>query len=173
MLNNFDVTSVHVDKGTLLFVVGLPAGEAGLQESNGVCELSSVSGVLSSVEALGLGLVEFTFITFIQLFLEVEDLVLECELVDLVLGLEGEDLIVGVLAEALAIVSLLVKLLDVINILVDFTVVTFVDSGLVSELLAPNVDVLSQGLVLGLQVVQSDEGLVTSVFEELDLMLVL
>jgi len=62
MLNHLNITGVHVHEGALFLVVCLPSGKTGLQESNGVSELSCVVGCLH-VEALGLGLVEFRVVT--------------------------------------------------------------------------------------------------------------
>ena len=97
---------------------------------------------------------------------------LKSELVNLVLGLEGEDLIVGVLAETLAIVGRSVQLLDVINGFVDLATVALVDARLVAQLLAPGVNVLTQGFVLRLQVIELSRCLFASVLKKLDFMLI-
>jgi len=172
VLNNLDVTGVHVHERALLLVVGLPSGETGLQESDGVRKLSSVVGGLN-IEALSLGLVKLRVVTLGKLLLQIENLVLKGELVNLVLGLQGEDLIISILAEALAVVCRRVQLLNVLNSFVDLARVALVDARLVTQLLAPGVDVLAEGLVLRLQIVQLGGGLLASVLEELDLVLIL
>jgi hypothetical protein len=115
VLDNFDVTGIHIHQGALLLVVSLPTGKTGLQEGDGVSELSSVSGFFSGVETFSLSLVKLTIVSFLEFLLEIENLVLEGKFVNLVLSLEGKNLIVGVLTETLAIVSLLVQLLNVVN----------------------------------------------------------
>jgi hypothetical protein len=172
VLNNLDVTGVHVHERALLLVVGLPSGETGLQEGDGVRKLSSVVGGLN-IEALSLGLVKLRVVTLGKLLLQIENLVLKGELVNLVLGLQGEDLIISILAEALAVVCRRVQLLNVLNSFVDLARVALVDARLVTQLLAPGVDVLAEGLVLRLQIVQLSGGLLASVLEELDLVLIL
>jgi hypothetical protein len=150
----------------------LPSGETGLQEGDGVRKLSSVVGGLN-IEALSLGLVKLRVVTLGKLLLQIENLVLKGELVNLVLGLQGEDLIISILAEALAVVCRRVQLLNVLNSFVDLARVALVDARLVMQLLAPGVDVLAEGLVLRLQIVQLGGGLLASVLEELDLVLIL
>ena len=172
MLNNLDVTGVHVHERALLLVVSLPSGETGLQEGDGVRKLSSVVSGLN-IEALSLGLVKLRVVTLGKLLLQIENLVLKGELVNLVLGLQGEDLIISILAEALAVVCRRVQLLNVLNSFVDLARVALVDARLVTQLLAPGVDVLAEGLVLRLQIVQLGGGLLASVLEELDLVLIL
>jgi hypothetical protein len=150
----------------------LPSGETGLQEGDGVRKLSSVVAGLN-IEALSLGLVKLRVVTLAKLLLQIENLVLKGELVNLVLGLQGEDLIISILAEALAVVCRRVQLLNVLNSFVDLARVALVDARLVMQLLAPGVDVLAEGLVLRLQIVQLGGGLLASVLEELDLVLIL
>lgn len=98
---------------------------------------------------------------------------LKGELVNLVLCFQSEDLIVGVLAEAGAVKSLLVKFLNVVNGLVDLAVKALVDATLVAQLLSPDVDLVSQDLVLGLEGVQLDGLFLAAVLKHLDLSAVL
>ena len=65
----------------------------------------------------------------------------KCQLVNIVLSFQSENLVVGVLAETLAIVARTVVRLDGFDSEVDLSVVALVDTDLVSELLAPGVDV--------------------------------
>lgn len=98
---------------------------------------------------------------------------LEGKLIDLVLSLEGKDLIVSILAEARTVISLGIKLFDVVNSFVDFTAVSLVDTRLVLQLFAPGVDVFPQNLVLGLQSVQLDRTVLATVLKQFYFVLVL
>jgi hypothetical protein len=60
-----------------------------------------------------------------------------------VLSLEGKDLVVGVLAEALAVISLLVQFLNFFDSLTDFAGVAFVNALLVAQLFAPHVHLVA------------------------------
>lgn len=172
VLNNLNITGVHVHECAFFSVLGLPSLETGLHKSYGVSKLLSAGAVLN-LDTFGLGLFKLAVIAFLKLLLQVENLVLKSELVNLVLSLEGKDLIVGVLAETLAVVSETVDLLDVVDVLSDLTVVSFVDAPLVAQLLSPGIDLLAERLVLRLEFVKLSESLVTSILEELDLVLVL
>ena len=69
MLDHIHITGVHVHKGALLLVVGLPPLEAGLQQGDGVGELLSAGRVGFIVHTLGLGLLEVAIVALLQLFL--------------------------------------------------------------------------------------------------------
>ena len=117
------------------------------------------------VDSLGLGLVEFGVVALGQFLLEVENLVLESKLVDLVLGFQGQDLVVCVLAETLSIVRLLIELFDVVNGLLNFVVVAVVDPDLVSQLLTPDINLLSERLVPRLQIIELGVGFLAPVLQ--------
>ena len=129
-------------------------------------------GLTLSFDSFALGGIKLGVVALSKLLLEVEDLVLESEFVNFVLCLKCKNLIVGILAEAGAVICLLIKFLNLINSLIDLTTVAFVHTGLVSELLAPDVNVFSQQLVLRLKSVELDSGVLASIFEKVDFMLV-
>jgi hypothetical protein len=130
-------------------------------------------GVNFTADFLGLGLVELTVIALLQFFLQVKNFVLESQLVDLVLGLERKNLVVSVLTESGSVVALQIHFLDFINSFTDLTTVNFINAHLVAELLAPDVDIVTENLVLGLEVVVFLESGLASVFQEFYLVLVL
>lgn len=173
MFDDLDVTSVHVHEGALLLVVCLPLREAGLQQSHGVRELSSAASVLH-LRALGsLGLVQLGIVTLLQFLLQVHDLVLKSELIDFVLSFQSKNLVVGVLAETLSVVRLRVQFLDFLHSLVDLAAIALVHTVLVTQLLAPDVDFVAEGLVLRLQVVELVKGLLATVLVQLNFVLFL
>jgi hypothetical protein len=63
--DDFDVTGVHIHKGTLFLIVGLPAHEARLQQGYGVRELLLTGGVNFLTDTLGLGLVELAVVALL------------------------------------------------------------------------------------------------------------
>lgn len=172
MLNNLDIASVHVHEGSLLTVVRLPTRKSWLKQGNWISELSCVICVLIDVGSLILCLIELRIITLSKFLLQIENLVLESKLIDLVLCLQGQNLIIGILAEALAIVGLLIEFLDLVNTLGNFAVVSLVNAVLVFQLLAPRVDILSEVTVLSLQIIQSVESFLTSILKKFDLVLI-
>lgn len=97
----------------------------------------------------------------------------KCQLVNIVLSFQSENLVVGVLAETLAIVARTVVRLDGFDSEVDLSVVALVDTDLVSELLAPGVDVAAEELVLGHEVVVLLKCALAPVLQKLDLVLIL
>jgi len=173
MFNNLHIASVHVHERALFFVVCGPSGETRLQKSDGVRESLLRLLLALPFNALSLRLFKLSVVTFVKLFLQVKDLVLEGKLIDLVLSLEGKDLIVSILAEARTVISLGIKLFDVVNSFVDFTAVSLVDTRLVLQLFAPGVDVFPQNLVLGLQSVQLDRTVLATVLKQFYFVLVL
>jgi hypothetical protein len=160
--NNFDITSIHGHQMALFFILGLPPHKTGLHQSYGVCEFLRCGAVLN-LNAFGLGLIELAVVTFLKLLLQVKNFVLERELVNLVLSFQGQDLIVCVLAEALAIVSIRIKLLDVVNIPANFTTIYFIYTLLVVQSLTPCIDILPQRFVLWLKFVKLCQSLFASV----------
>jgi hypothetical protein len=172
VLDHLDVTGVHIHERALFSVLGLPSLETGLHKSYRVGELLSAGAVLY-FDTFGLGLLEFAVVTLLKLLLQVEDFVLKSELVDIVLSLQGQNLIVGVLAEALAVVSEAIDFLDFVDVFTNFFVVDFINAPLVAELLSPGVNLLAERLILRLELVKLSQSLLASIFEELDLVLVL
>lgn len=147
VLNDLDVTGVHIHECALFSVLSAPSLETGLHKGNGVCELLSAGAVLN-LNTLSLGLLKLAIVTLLELFLQVEDLVLKSELVNLMLSLESKNLVVGVLAEALAIVSASIESSDFLYLLIDLAAVDLVDARLVAKLLTPCINLLSKSLVL-------------------------
>jgi hypothetical protein len=68
MLNDLNIASVHVHQGSLLLVVGLPAGKTRLENSNRIRELSGVFLSLR-VNAFGFGSFELRIIALRKLLL--------------------------------------------------------------------------------------------------------
>ena len=87
--------------------------------------------------------------------------------------LKRQDLVVGLLRDALALVGRVVELLDMLDGGGDLTLVALVHAVLVTLLLAPDINLLAEGLVIRLEVIELNEGLVELVLEQLDLVLVL
>jgi len=159
VLDDVDVTDVHVHQVLLLFVVVGPFLESQLQQSGWVQELTSGSrsGVNDGGSSdFGLSLLHLRVISLLELVLEILDLSLEVELLSLVLSFQSQDLIVGLLGDSLALVSGSVQVLGFVVGLVDLLVVTVVNSHLVLHFLSHHVDLLSKSSVLGLNSVEFD-----------------
>ena len=89
-------------------------------------------------------------VLFLQLILEIHDLVLEVELVDVVLCLQGKDLVLSLLRASLAGLGQVVELLDTINDGPDLAVISVVNLILHILLLAADINLLTKTLVLTL-----------------------
>jgi hypothetical protein len=76
--------------------------------------------------------------------LQVENLVLELEFIYFMLGFECQNLIVGILTEALAVVAASVVGTDLFDLLIDLTVVDFIDALLVRQRLTPRINLLAE-----------------------------
>lgn len=176
VLDDVDVTDVHVHQVLLLFVVVGPFLESQLQQSGWVQELTSGSrsGVNDGGSSdFGFSLLHLRVISLLELVLEILDLSFEVELLSLVLSFQSQDLIVGLLGDSLALVSGSVQVLGFVVGLVDLLVVTVVNSHLVLHFLSHHVDLLSKSSVLGLNSVEFDEGFVKLVLQSLDFMKIL
>lgn len=89
VLDDVDVTDVHVHQVLLLFVVVGPFLESQLQQSGWVQKLTSGSrgGVNDgALNDFGFSLLHLRVISLLELILEILDLSLEVELLSLVLG---------------------------------------------------------------------------------------
>jgi hypothetical protein len=90
-----------------------------------------------------------------------------------VFAFQSKDLVVGILAEPGTVVGGLAVVLDLSDLLLDLALVVLVDTSLVFELLAPDVDLSAESLVLSLQVVVLLKRGLAAVLQTLDLALVL
>ena len=168
ILNDVDVPNVHVHEVLLLFVVVGPLLESELQNSSGVCELTT-SSLLRLLDltshGFGFGLLHLRLVSLLELFLEIIDLLLEVHFLGFVLGLEGEDLIVGILRDSLGLLGSLIELQGFLVNLTELFVVALIYARLVPLLFSHDVDLLAKILVLRLKLVVLDEVLVKSVLE--------
>ena len=85
---------------------------------------------------------------------------------------KSQNLVVGLFTESLSVIGQVVKLLDLFNCVVYLTNVSFVNSGLVTKLFPPNVNIASQNLVLSLKIIVLGESCLQLVFKKLNFMLV-
>ena len=173
MLNDFNIAHVHVHQVSLLPVVGLPPGQAGLHQRDRVGELRLVRTVDLLSNTLGFRLLKLRVVAFSKLLLQNLNFAFKCLLVFSVFAFQSEDLVVGILAEPGAVVGGLAVVLDLTDLLLDLTLVVLVDTRLVFQLLAPDVDLPAESLVLSLQVVVLLQGSLATVLQTLDLTLVL
>ena len=97
ILNDLDVSGVHIHEVLLFFVVVDDLIETDLEKDGWVSEVSDSVLALGLIKVLGARFLSLVLILLLQLLLEVEDTVLEVELVHIVLGLEGKDLVLGLL----------------------------------------------------------------------------
>jgi hypothetical protein len=86
---------------------------------------------------------------------------------------ERKNLVVSFLTKTLSIISQIVELLDLLHSVSNLTSVALVNSGLVSELLSPDIDLASKHFVLRLQIVEFCQRGVEFVFKKFNLVLVL
>ena len=172
ILDNLDVTDVHVHQVLLLLVVVDNLIKTDLEEDSGVGEISHSVSALLAAHVLSARLLSLIFILLLQFLLEVEDTVLEVELVHIVLSLEGKDLVLGLLRESGAGLSEVIELLDALNDATDLLVEAIVDLVLNSLLLTGSINLLLKRLVATLKVVVGVEGLVELVFLQFDLVAV-
>lgn len=89
-------------------------------------------------------------ILVLELFLQISDLSLKCELVDLMLGFQSEDLIVGLIGTTSSSLGDVAQFLYGLTCLLDLVSITFIYAVLNVLLLAHDVDVFAQSLVVRL-----------------------
>ena len=166
ILNNLDVSNVHIHKVLFLLVVGEPFSQTTLEELNGVGELGG--GRNDSFSFLGAPLFLLVLVTLFKLLLELHDFLLEDKLIRLVLRLEGQDLVVGLLRMALTEHDLSVHFLAVLGDALDLTAVAFVDPLLFFLLLTHDIDFTAELLVLSLEITVLDEGFIELVLVSLN-----
>lgn len=97
ILDDLNVSGVHVHKVLLLLVVVNNLVETNLKEDSRVGKVGDSLGVLFVAHVLGARFFCLVLILLLKLLLEVKDTVLEVEFVHIVLGLESKDLILGLL----------------------------------------------------------------------------
>ena len=97
ILDDLDVSGVHIHEVLLFFVVVDDLIETDLEKDGWVSEVSDGVLALGLIKVLGARFLSLVLILLLQLLLEVEDTVLEVKLVHIVLGLEGKDLVLGLL----------------------------------------------------------------------------
>lgn len=127
ILNNLDVSNIHVHELFLFLVVGQPFVQSTFEESDRVCKFSSShSSGSGTVFMLHSGAL-FVFIAFLEFLLEFHDFHLEHKLILLVLCLKSKDLVVGGFRMALTLHNLLVHFSAVIADILNFFTVTLID----------------------------------------------
>ena len=168
VLNDLNVADVHVHEVLLLLVVVDNLVEADFEEDGRVGEVSH-SGLLFGAHVFGAGLLSLVLILLLQLFLKVEDAVLEVELVHVMLSLKSKNLVLGLLAESVASLGEAVALLNLVNETADLLVVASIDLVLDGLLLTSSINLLLELLVARLKLVELDESLVELVLLQLDL----
>ena len=166
ILNNLDVSNVHIHKVLFLLVVGEPFSQTTLEELNGVGELGG--GRNDCFSFLGAPFFLLVLVTLFKLLLELHDFLLEDKLIRLVLRLEGQDLVVGLLRMALTEHDLSVHFLAVLGDALDLTAVAFVDPLLFFLLLTHDIDFTAELLVLSLEITVLDEGFIELVLVSLN-----
>ena len=82
--------------------------------------------------------------------MQISNLSLKCELVDLVLGLQCKDLVVGLIRTTSSSLRNVAQLLDGFTSLLDLVSVTFIYAVLNVLLLAHDIDVFAESLVVRL-----------------------
>lgn len=97
ILDDLDVSGVHVHQVLLLLVVVDDLVETDLEKNGGVGEVSDSGLALLVTHVLGARLLSLVLILLLQALLQVKDAVLEVKLVHVVLGFESEDLVLGFL----------------------------------------------------------------------------
>lgn len=172
ILDNLDVTDVHVHQVLLLLVVVDNLIKTDLEEDSGVGEISHSVSAFLAAHVLSARLLSLILILLLQFLLKVEDTVLEVELVHIVLSLKGKDLVLGLLRESGASLSEVVELLDALDDATNLLVEAIVDLVLNSLLLTGSINLLLKRLVATLKVVVGVEGLVELVFLQFDLVAV-
>lgn len=171
ILDDVNITDVHVHKVLFLFVVIGPFLESQLEEFDWVRELTNGSclGISGSNSNFGLGFLHFGIILDLKLLLKVLDLSLEIEFLSLMLGFQSEDLVIGLLGNSLSLIGGLIKLLCSLVGNLDVFTISVVNSDLVSHLLSHDINLVSQGFVLSLKSVIFNETFVELVLHGLDL----
>lgn len=171
ILDDVNITDVHVHKVLLLFVVIGPFLESQLEELDWVRELTNGSclSISGSNSNFGLGFFHFGIILDLKLLLKVLDFSLEIEFLSFVLGFQSEDLVIGFLGNSLSLIGGLVELLCSLVGNLNVFAITVVNSDLVSHLLSHYINLVSQSLVLSLKSVVFDETLIELVLHGLDL----
>lgn len=171
ILNNVNVSNVHVHEVLLFFIVVGPLLQSQLKESGWVGEFAGCRGrgVSWSSCSLALCLLELCVILLSQFLLQLFDTILELVLLLLILGFQGKNLIVEFLRHSLTIVRYMIQLEGLVSNLLHFLVVVVVHALLVLLLLAHHIDLVSQALVLRLQLVQILVVLIELVLKHLNL----
>jgi len=177
ILNDLHVSNVHVHKVLLFKVVCLPARKTGLEESSRVWELSGLELLRLVFGRSFASAAETTFlfgvVAFTELGLEGLNFFLKVDFVGLVLLLQSENLVVCLFADALALVTRIVKLFHVFDGRANLAAETLVDTRLVALLLAPDINFLAELFIARAQVIVASKGFVETVFHLLDFVVVL
>jgi len=97
VLDDLNVSGVHVHEVLLLLVVVNNLVKTDLKENSGIGEISHGLVLLLGTLFSGSRLLSLIFVLLLQLLLKVKDAVLEVDLVHVVLGLKGKDLVLGLL----------------------------------------------------------------------------
>lgn len=170
ILNDVDVSNVHIHQVLLLFVIVGPLLESQLEKSCGIGKLarSSGSGISWTSGSLALCLLQLGIVLLPKLLLQVQNAALELLLLLLVLCLQGKNLIVELFGNSLPVVRYIIELERLVLDALHFAVVIVVHAQLILLLLPHHINLVPEALVLRLQLVQVLVVLVELVFKFLD-----
>ena len=175
ILNNLDVSHVHIHQVLLFFIVIGPFLESLFKKCSRVRELarSCRCSIRRSCGGFALGFLELSVILFSELFLQIKDAALKFLLLLLILCFQGKNLIVELLRYSLPVVRYIIQLEGLVLDTLHFAVVVRVHTLLVLLLLAHHVYLVAERLVFGLELVQVLVVLVELVLQDLHLNTVL
>ena len=172
VLNDLNVSGVHVHEILLLLVVVDNLIQADLEQDSWVSEVSHRVSALFGAHVLGARFLSLVLVLLLQLLLKIKDAMLEVEFVHVVLSLKGQNLILSLLRESVASLGEVVELLNALDDATDLLVQATVNLVLNGLLLAGGIDLLLELLVLALKLVECVELLVQLVLTQLDLVAV-
>jgi hypothetical protein len=150
ILDNVDISNVHIHEVLLFFIVVGPFLESQLQQGSWVREFTGGSGcsISRSSSCLALGFLKLCVILLSKLLLKVLNTVLELIFLLFILCFQGKNLIVEFLRHSLSMVRYIIQFESLILNSLHFLRVVVVHTVLVLLLLTHNIDLVTKSLVL-------------------------